>query len=76
MTIFQNESTTLGVIQVAGRAARRIRNTIAVADSVTKGQVYGRILLGSQVVVIIPQSIPLITTIGQRIIDGETILAQ
>lgn len=75
VTVFKNTTITIGVIQVAGKAARRIKNRVMINDSVTKGQVYGRILLGSQVVVIIPTTVELLTTIGQRVIDGETILA-
>jgi phosphatidylserine decarboxylase len=76
ITIFENDTTRIGVVQVAGRAARRIVNKAKNGSWVTKGQVYGRIVLGSQVVVIIPESIPLSVTVGERMTDGVTILAE
>ncbi|MEI8223832.1 MAG: phosphatidylserine decarboxylase [bacterium] len=74
VSVFKNNTTTIGVVQVAGRAARRIRNSAPVGSSVTTGQMYGRILLGSQVVVIIPQHIPLNVQLGEKLVDGETLL--
>jgi phosphatidylserine decarboxylase len=76
VSVFKNATTTVGVVQVAGRAARRIKNYIPVDSPVTIGQIYGRILLGSQVVVIIPQHIPLDVRLGDTLIDGETVIAR
>lgn len=75
VTLFKNDKTLVGVVQVAGRAARRIKNNISAGSSVHTGEMYGRILLGSQVVLIIPQEIPLTVSVGDRVIDGETIIA-
>ncbi len=75
VSVFQNNTTTVGVVQVAGRAARRIKNYVPVDSPVTIGQIYGRILLGSQVVVIIPQHTPLNVRLGDKLVDGETLLA-
>ncbi len=75
VTVFNNETDTIGVVQVAGRAARRIRNKLGVGDSVVTGAIYGRILLGSQVVVIIPQRHEVLVDVGERVVDGETIIA-
>jgi phosphatidylserine decarboxylase len=76
VTVFKNETDTIGVIQVAGKAARRIRNYAGINEVLNKGQIYGRILLGSQVVVLIPENRTIDVTVGQRIVDGETILAK
>lgn len=76
VTVFHSDDTTLAVIQVAGRAARRIRNRIVGGSPVIKGDVYGRILLGSQVVVILPQDKELLVHEGDRMVDGETLLAK
>lgn len=76
VSVFKNSETTVGVVQVAGRAARRIRNSITTGDSVAVGKVYGRILLGSQVVIIVPQNETLLVHPGDRVVDGETIIAQ
>lgn len=75
VTVFKNEIDTIGVVQVAGRAARRIRNKLGVGDNVVIGGIYGRILLGSQVVVIIPQRHEVLVDVGERVVDGETIIA-
>ncbi len=75
VTVFKNDLDTIGVVQVAGRAARRIRNKLGVGDSVVTGGIYGRILLGSQVVVILPQNHEVLISVGERVVDGETIIA-
>ena len=75
ITLFKNTTDTIGVVQVAGMAARRIVNYSHVGDTVSKGFLYGRILLGSQVVVIIPSNYTVNVHVGDRVIDGETILA-
>ena len=76
VSVFKNNTTIVGVVQVAGRAARRIRNSILTGSPVSAGQMYGRILLGSQVVVIVPQQIPLNVELGEKLVDGETLLTQ
>ena len=76
VTVFKNETDTIGVVQVAGKAARRIRNYAGVNEFLNKGQIYGRILLGSQVVVLVPENRTVNVTVGEKVIDGETILAQ
>lgn len=75
VTLFKSDTTLVGVVQVAGRAARRIRNSLSTGSPVHTGEVYGRILLGSQVVLIIPQEIPLAISVGDRVTDGETVIA-
>lgn len=76
VTVFKNETDTIGVIQVAGKAARRIRNYVGINEFLGKGQVYGRILLGSQVVVLVPESRQIQVSVGDKVIDGETVLAK
>jgi phosphatidylserine decarboxylase len=76
VTVFKNETDTIGVVQVAGKAARRIRNYAGVNEFLNKGQIYGRILLGSQVVVLVPENRTVNVTVGEKVIDGETILAK
>lgn len=76
ITVFNNKTDTIGVIQVAGKVARRIRNYVDSNAFLNKGEIYGRILLGSQVVVLIPEHRLINVTVGQKVIDGETILAK
>lgn len=73
--IIQNDTTTVGVIQVAGILARRIQSFVDVGDILQKGDVFGRILLGSQVVLILPNNAQLNVNVGDTLIDGETVVA-
>lgn len=74
--VFKNSEVTVGVAQVAGIAARRIQSFVDIGDVIHRGDVYGRILLGSQVVVILPANVILDIHIGETLIDGESIIAQ
>lgn len=76
VTVFKGATKTIGVVQVAGMAARRIDNWSIAGDLVQKGQAYGRIILGSQVVVILPATSDISVQPGTRVIDGETIIAK
>ena len=78
VTIFKddkNPTDVVGVVQVAGRVARRIRNSIHAGDSILKGAMYGRIILGSQTVVVLPKSDGILVHVGDKLIDGETIIS-
>lgn len=76
VTVFKNKTDIVGVVQVAGIAARRIRNSAKVPDYLNQGDVYGRIILGSQVVVIIPNNHTITVQVGQRVVDGQTVIAE
>lgn len=56
--------------------ARRIEVWSKVGDHVVKGQRLGRILLGSTVVLEVNERIPLVARVGERVIAGETIMAE
>jgi len=74
--IVENEKISVGVIQVAGIMARRIVSFVSPAQILKKGEIYGRIKLGSQVVVIIPEDLELEVSLGDTLADGETVLAR
>ena len=74
LIVFQNESIKVGVSQVAGIIARRVQSFVKIGDILKKGEVYGRIVLGSQVVVILPKSVKLNVEVGQKLVDGESII--
>ena len=76
VALFGNVKETVAVIQVAGLAARRIRNAVEVGDELEKGQIYGRIRFGSQVVVIVPYVRKVLVEVGDRVVDGETVIAR
>jgi phosphatidylserine decarboxylase len=73
-SLFKNEDIQIGVVQVAGIMARRIQHFIPANTQIRKGDIFGRILLGSQVVVVIPDSVEIIVNISDTVIDGESIL--
>lgn len=75
LIVIQNEKISVGVIQVAGLAARRIQSFVSENDVLEKGNVYGRILLGSQVVLVVPSYVELVAQVGDVLIDGEAIVA-
>ncbi len=73
--VIQNQDISVGVIQVAGIMARRIVSYVSPADNLAQGEIYGRIKLGSQVVVVLPGSLALNVSLGETLVDGESILA-
>ena len=64
------------VIQIAGFVARRIECFVKEKDKINKGHKIGRILLGSQVSLIIPGNITLLAREGDKVKAGETILGE
>jgi phosphatidylserine decarboxylase len=64
------------VVQIAGFLARRIVDFVKPVEQKKKGDLIGLIKLGSQITVVLPQGYTPNVTIGQTVIDGETILAK
>lgn len=62
-------------VQIAGLIARRIINTLKNDQSVTAGERYGLIRFGSRVDVYLPFGVEPQVLIGQRMIGGETVIA-
>jgi phosphatidylserine decarboxylase len=63
------------VVQVAGLLARRIRCFVRPKQKIHKGEELGLICLGSQVLLVIPK-LGLEVREGQKVIDGETVIAR
>lgn len=63
------------VVQVAGFLARRIRCFLKPKQKIHKGEEIGLICLGSQVMLVIPK-LRLAVKEGQKVIDGETVVAR
>ncbi len=61
--------------QIAGLIARRIKCEIEAQDTVETGQVFGLIRFGSRMDVYLPEGIEPLVIEGQRMIAGETVLA-
>jgi phosphatidylserine decarboxylase len=65
----------IAFIQIAGLIARRIRCDVMAGDDVVTGSQYGLIRFGSRMDIFIPKTINPLVCVGQRVIAGETILA-
>lgn len=65
----------LKVIQIAGFLARRIECFVKPGDHVVKGDRIGRINLGSQVSLILPENVNILVQEGEMVRAGETIIA-
>ena len=66
----------IGCTQIAGLVARRIVPFIKPGDIVAAGQRIGLIRFGSRVDVYLPQGTDAKVLLGQKVIAGETVLAQ
>ncbi len=65
----------IGVVQIAGLIARRILCTVKPSDKLLAGQRFGLIRFGSRTDVYLPQGMAPLVCVGQRMIGGETVLA-
>jgi phosphatidylserine decarboxylase len=65
----------LGVVQIAGLVARRIRCDVKPGDRLRPGQHYGLIRFGSRLDVYLPPGVAALVAIGQTMVAGETVLA-
>ncbi len=78
-TIIESDSPKkerLAVIQVAGIVARRIISLTSPYSHLNQGSILGRITFGSQTVLVIPAHYSLNVKIGDKVVDGETIIAE
>ncbi|MBR9677071.1 phosphatidylserine decarboxylase family protein [Candidatus Woesearchaeota archaeon] len=74
--LFKNKDLKVKVIQIAGFLARRIHCFVKKSDQMLKGERIGLISLGSQVVLILPKTVKLKIQKGQRVVGGQTIIAE
>lgn len=65
----------IGVVQIAGLVARRIKCDVQPGQEMRAGERFGLIRFGSRVDVYLPQSVPALVAVGQRAIAGETVIA-
>ena len=70
------DGARIGVVQIAGLLARRIRCDVAPGDEVAAGETYGLIRFGSRVDTYLPVGSTITVAVGQRTIGGETVLAE
>jgi len=70
------DGTTIGFTQIAGLVARRIVPFVKPGDIVAAGQRVGLIRFGSRVDVYLPAGTEPKVLLGQKVIAGETVLAE
>lgn len=70
-----NNTTKVAFTQIAGLIARRIRCDVSEGEEVATGQVYGLIRFGSRMDVYLPIDVHPLVVEGQRMISGESIIA-
>jgi len=77
ITIKNKKIGKIKVIQIAGFLARRIICSVNKNEKINKTQRIGKIVLGSQVTLILPfEKIVLKARKGQKVVGGETIIAK
>lgn len=72
----QTASGEIAIRLITSLAARRLESFVKVGDSVVRGQRIGKILLGSTVVLEIPEQWPLRIQAGERVWAGDTLVTQ
>ena len=70
-----NEGLLIGIVQIAGLIARRIKCDLMEDQIVETGERFGLIRFGSRVDVYLPSHASTLVIEGQRVIGGESILA-
>ena len=75
MRIATSAGPDLGVVQIAGLIARRIRCDARLGDSLRAGQRFGLIRFGSRVDVYLPPGVNPLVSVGQTMVAGESLLA-
>jgi phosphatidylserine decarboxylase len=63
------------MIQIAGFLARRVVTHVKPGENVQTGGPVGHINLGSQVTVIVPSNMSIVVKKGDKVVSGETIIA-
>ena len=70
-----SNGTEIGCVQIAGLIARRIVTFAVECDNVGVGQRFGLIRFGSRTDIYLPPGKTALVSIGQRMIGGETVIA-
>lgn len=71
----KNKHQKIAVVQIAGLVARRIVCDVSENDKVKTGERFGIIRFGSRVDIYLPEGTVAQVMVGQRVIGGETIIA-
>jgi phosphatidylserine decarboxylase len=74
--IITSKKGTVHVKQIAGLIARRIVCWVKPQDVLKQGERFGLIRFGSQVDLLMPASVDVVATVGQRVLGGLTVVAE
>lgn len=75
--LFQTpEGYKFRIIQIAGKLARRIEDYLKPEQTIEQGETRGLIKFGSQVSVILDTNFEIVAQIWEKVVEGESILAQ
>lgn len=72
----RSDGRLIGCVQIAGWVARRIVCRIKAGQSVAAGERFGHIRFGSRTDLYLPSGARLLVAVGQRMIGGETVMAE
>lgn len=72
----ENDKIRITVTQIAGILARRIVSWVTLDDNLKQGELYGMIRFGSCLEVVMPQSVEVNVTKGQKVSGGLTVLGK
>lgn len=75
LTVELSDGRKLAVVQIAGLVARRIVCDVNPGDMRKTGERFGMIRFGSRLDVYLPEGVAPLVAIGQRMVAGETVLA-
>lgn len=68
-------AASVAFVQIAGLVARRIICKLTAGQAVKAGEIYGLIRFGSRVDIFLPPGVAPLVSVGQRMIGGETVIA-
>jgi len=76
LAIRRANGRVIGCVQIAGWVARRIVCYVKPSQAVTAGERFGHIRFGSRTDLYLPEGARLLVATGQRMIGGETVMAE
>lgn len=75
LRIGRDGEADIAVVLIAGQVARRIRGAVEIGDTLRVGERVGIIRFGSRVDVYLPPGVEALVCVGQRMVAGESVLA-
>lgn len=74
--VIEGDNVTITCTQIAGILARRIVCWPKAGDNLERGQKFGLIKFGSRTDILMPASVEIAVSVGDRVRGGETIIAR